>query len=153
MTGGVVSPGRATAASAHKRGGAARWPTLLAFALGTASLAGWWALATHVRPGFVGDEYHHVPAIRGLAEGDWSAARTLPMPATFHWIAARVLSLSGGRGPRGVQPDGLYALIGPDMPLLRAINPALGVLALLLLAAERPRAGERDARPGRILRW
>ncbi|MEW6200188.1 MAG: hypothetical protein AB1601_16170 [Planctomycetota bacterium] len=78
-----------------------------------AAPAAWFVLLTIARPELVGDEVYHVPAIRALAEGDWGPARTLPMPPTYHLLAALWVRLIGG-----------------DLWILRAFNALLSSLTL-----------------------
>lgn len=86
-------------------------PLMLVPAL--AAPAAWFVLLTIARPDLVGDEVYHVPAIRALAEGNWGPARTLPMPPTYHMLAALWVRLTGG-----------------ELWILRAFNALLSGLTL-----------------------
>ncbi|MEW6252736.1 MAG: hypothetical protein AB1716_19035, partial [Planctomycetota bacterium] len=127
--------------------------TALAFIVAAASIAGWYVAVMLARPAFVGDEYHHVPVARAVAAGEWRPARDLPMPPTFHWIAAQVLHI--GRGVSFLPGQGIAADFGAtggrDLWLLRAVNPALGLIALLLVASIPARFAP-NAAAGRMLR-
>ncbi len=75
----------------------------------------WYVLVTLRRPTLMGDEHYHVPAIRALADGDWEAARALPMLPTYHIIAVLPLHV-----------------LGRELWVLRALNAVLACLAIIL---------------------
>ncbi len=68
--------------------GPARRNMISAAGLAVLSLLAWALLVIWLRPTFVGDEWHHVPAIQGIAQGNWDAANELPMPPGYHLLLA-----------------------------------------------------------------
>ena len=89
--------------------------SLLTLVPAFAAPAAWFVLLTIARPGLVGDEVYHVPAIRALADGDWGPARILPMPPTYHLLAALCARL-----------------VGDELWILRAFNALLSGLTLAI---------------------
>jgi hypothetical protein len=91
----------------------------------------WSVTFTLMRPDLVGDERHHVPAIRDAAAADWTTAMRLPMPPTFHWLAVQATRATG-----------------PTLGALRAFQTLWTLLAILLYHAAarayRPEYAGRD---------
>lgn len=106
----------------------------LACGVAIAGLLAWYVVVGVARPSFVGDEFHHVPAIRGLTEGDWGPARALPMPPTYHALAAL-----------------LARVLGTELWAVRLFNVLLGVAAIGFMAAAL-RARYPDAGAWHLLR-
>lgn len=88
----------------------------LALALMIVFLAAWYVVVVFTRPTWVGDEYHHVPAIRGIVTGDWTSARGLPMAPTYHVLVAL-----------------LARVLGTELWALRLVNPLLGIATLVFM--------------------
>ena len=110
---------------------------LAAFLVATVGIGAWYAVTLHVRTDLVSDEYYHVPAIRALAQGDWGPVRGLPVMPTYHWLASW-----------------LVRLWGPELWVIRLLNPLLGAITLLLfVAALRARSVNAGANDLLRLAW
>lgn len=68
----------------------------LAVTMALAGPAAWFGLLAIARPELVADEVYHVPAVRALAQGDWGPVGALPMPPTYHLLAALPVRVLGG---------------------------------------------------------
>ena len=95
------------------------------------SFVAWDVAFTLLRPEFVGDERHHVPAIEDAAHGDWTKVLRLPMPPTYHWLAVQATRA-----------------VGPELWSLRAFQTLWTLLAIVLYHAAarayRPDYSGRD---------
>jgi len=107
----------------------------IAFAAAMVGLLVWYAVLSWARPQPVADEAYHVPAIRALARGDWQVVRTLPMPATYHWVAALPVRWLGG-----------------DLWVMRGFNVLLSVVTWLFFWSAADRDDPTNV-AGRLLRF
>ncbi len=96
--------------------------------LALASLLLWYGLVGLRRPTPLGDEHYHYPAVLALARGDWEPVRALPMPPTYHLLAA-----------------GVVRLLGPHLAVVRGLSLVMGLAAVLLLWAAARRLCPRLA--------
>jgi hypothetical protein len=68
-----------------------------------------------LHPGYIADEKSHYPAVQLIRQGDWAAVRWLPMPPTYHALAAAASHA-----------------VGNSVVALRGFNTALGLVCILV---------------------
>lgn len=102
----------------------------IAVALGFAGILVYYTLLCLFKNERIADEDIHMPAIVGIAQGDWTETRQLPMLPTYHWLAALTAPVDAGR-----------------LALPRLVTVAFSLAAILSYAAlqKRLRSG---AAPG-----
>ncbi|MBK9119280.1 MAG: hypothetical protein IPM18_06705 [Phycisphaerales bacterium] len=84
--------------------------------VGAVAFVAWYLVGLILRPDLTADETYHVPAILGLARGDWTEALKLPMPPTYHLVVA-----------------GVARVFGPDLWVLRLPNLIVAVAAIFVV--------------------
>lgn len=69
----------------------------IAVVFGFAGVLVYYALLCLLKNERIADEDIHMPAIVGIARGDWTEARQLPMLPVYHWLASRTAPADAGQ--------------------------------------------------------